>query len=151
MLNRLLKMFLPTSKSPSKNILTAEEKTVVEEKSKHDLRREVVDKILKMRVPGYEAFDDSDRYVKLLIKAPLPAYGEQTAYLEFRSNKHNLKTYDGQYAEDLLSACQYDDIICIMPKAFSMFYGSNDIVILKKGETFESLAILVDVARDLEE
>lgn len=151
MLNRLLKMFLPTSRSSSKDILTAEEKTDVEEKTEHDLRREVVDKILKMRVPGYEAFDDHDRYVKLVIKAPLRAYGEKTAYLAFRSTQHNLKTYDGQYAEDLLSACQYDDIICIMPTEFSMFYGSNNIVILKKGETFESLAVLVDVARNSEE
>ena len=126
-----------------------------EECSARDYRLQVFDKVLRARVPGFSRIyclsDRGDIYLDL--DAPIPGYDSGSAGLWFaaKANTMKVKCCKGVRSNSLdifkscLEACKFDDLVIRMPDELCVFYGYKSIVVFKKGETFESLAVEADL------
>lgn len=124
--------------------------TSVEKRKKKRLE-DLFIRILKLRVPGFSDVYTDRKEVLLEISAPLPGYDIGHAFLCFEAErsmqvKHQ-SARDGlsEIFEACLGACQYSDLVVGIPSELHVFYGTDDIVVFKKGETLESLSIEADL------
>ena len=112
---------------------------------------EVFTKVLKLRVPGYSGVYLGSKMVVLEFEAPLPGYESGSSVLCFESKRSmrvmHARSSDGipEIFEACLGACQYSDLVVDVPPDLTVFYGKRDIVVFKRGETLESLAIEADL------